>query len=117
MSGASPRRRRRLSHAFALCAACVVARAAARSTDPRAGPLQLNVPSTAPRVVRHSRQPYVVAVTTVNGDSYVSGGVGAYSYTNRCALPPGAAIDSAQLLAFDARLGAQHEHVDAVRVR
>ena len=74
MSAAAPRRRRRLALAAALC----VSSAAASTGPTRAGPPVVNVPSTAPRVPRHNLQPYVVAVTTVNGDSYVDGG-GAYT--------------------------------------
>jgi len=78
-----PGRRRWLAFA-ALCAACL---AQAGPTGPRAGPAGgvLNVQSAPSAPARPSLQPFVVSLSTLNGDSYVNGvnGQGAYSYVNR----------------------------------
>ena len=89
MSFAAPLRRRRLLHSVAslLCAAWC----AAASSGPRQSSPVRNVPSSAPPL-RHSLQPYVVVVTTLNGDSYVNG-VGAYGYTSRRAALPAKPAD------------------------
>ena len=97
-------RRHCLAHFAVLCAACL-AHVAARSTGPRTGPaggLQ-NVPPDAPRTPRHSIAPYVVGVQTINGDSYVKAGLGAYSYVSRCAARARARDSCAAAAAADTR--------------